>query len=92
MRDALALARLAHREPGVAGSERGRRRLQALRDTLSAVRATIVGGDPHYKGPGAESQGAALVQAFVEAAAASENHGRVDETGPSRELPSVFKA
>ena len=30
----------------VPGPERGRRGLQALRDTLSAVRATIVGGEP----------------------------------------------
>jgi chromate reductase len=59
----------------VAGPERGRRGLQALRDTLSAVRATIVGGDPITNGPGLESLVAALVQAFVEAAAASENHG-----------------
>ena len=66
----------------VAGPERGRRGLQALRDTLSAVRATIVGGAPIAKGPGSESQLAALVRALVEAAAASGNHGRVDEAWP----------
>ncbi len=49
------------------GPERGRRGLQALRDTLSAVRATIVGGEPIPKGPGFESQVAALVRAVVEA-------------------------
>ena len=54
----------------VAGPERGRRGLEALRDTLSAVRATIVGGEPIPKGPGFESQVAALVRALVEAAAA----------------------
>jgi NAD(P)H-dependent FMN reductase len=55
----------------VAGPERGRRGLQALRDTLSAVRATIVGGEPIAKGPEFESQVAALVRALVEAAEAS---------------------
>lgn len=34
----------------VPGPERGRRGLQALRDTLSAVRATIVGGEPIPRG------------------------------------------
>ena len=62
----------------VAGSERGRRGLQALRDTLSAVRATIVGGEPITKGPGLETQVAALVQALVEATASSRDHSRVD--------------
>ena len=53
----------------VAGPERGRRGLEALRNTLSAVRATIVGAEPIAKGPGMESQVAALVRALVEAAA-----------------------
>ena len=53
----------------VAGPERGRRGLEALRNSLSAVRATIVGGEPIAKGPGMESQVAALVWALVEAAA-----------------------
>jgi chromate reductase, NAD(P)H dehydrogenase (quinone) len=52
----------------VAAPERGRRGLQALRDTLSAVRATLVWGDPIPKGPEFESQVAALVRALVEAA------------------------
>lgn len=56
----------------VAGPERGRRGLAALRDTLSAVRATIVGGEPITKGPGLESEVAALVRALVDAAAARE--------------------
>jgi chromate reductase len=55
----------------VPGPGRGRRGLQALRDTLSAVRATIVGGEPLTKGPGLETQVAALVQALVEATASS---------------------
>lgn len=53
----------------VPAPERGRRGLQALRDTLSAVRATIVGGEPIPKGPGFEAQVAALVRALVAAAA-----------------------
>jgi NAD(P)H-dependent FMN reductase len=53
----------------VAGRARGRRGLKALRDTLSAVRATIVGGETILKGPGMESQVAALVRTVVEAAA-----------------------
>jgi chromate reductase, NAD(P)H dehydrogenase (quinone) len=55
----------------VVGPARGRRGLEALRDTLSAVRATVVGGEPIVKGPGFESQVAALVRALVEAAARS---------------------
>ena len=52
----------------VPGPERGRRGLQALRDTLSAVRARIVGGEPIPRGPEFELQVAALVRALVEAA------------------------
>jgi NAD(P)H-dependent FMN reductase len=54
-----------------ASAERGRRGLHALRETLSAVRATIVGGEPIPTGVGLESQVAALAQALVEAAAAA---------------------
>jgi chromate reductase, NAD(P)H dehydrogenase (quinone) len=50
----------------VAWAGRGRRGLQALRDTLSAVRATIVGGEPIPKGPQFESEVAALVQKLLE--------------------------
>jgi len=52
----------------VAGPGRGRRGLAALRDTLTAVRATIVSGEPIPKGPHLESQVAALVRALVETA------------------------
>ena len=52
----------------VAGPGRGRRGLAALRDTLSAVRATIVGGEPIPKGPQLESHVAALVRTLVETA------------------------
>jgi chromate reductase len=51
------------------GPERGRRGLQALRDTLCALRATIVGGEPIPRGPEFEPRVAALVRALVEAAA-----------------------
>jgi NAD(P)H-dependent FMN reductase len=54
----------------VPGPERGRRGLQALRDTLSAVRATIVGGEPIPRGPGFEPHVAALVRALVDAVSA----------------------
>lgn len=62
----------------VAGPGRGRRGLQALRDTLSAVRATIVGGEPITKGPGFEIQVAVLVRALVEAASSS-RRARTDD-------------
>jgi NAD(P)H-dependent FMN reductase len=52
----------------VAGPGRGRSGLRALRDTLSAVRATIIGGEPIPKGPGFEPQVAALVRTLIEAA------------------------
>ena len=65
----------------VVGPERGRRGLQALRDTLSAVRATIVGGEPIARGPGLESQVAALVRAVVEAAPSSRRDTASTEPG-----------
>jgi NAD(P)H-dependent FMN reductase len=52
----------------VPGPERGRRGLQALREALSAVRATIVGGEPIAKGPDFEREVAALIRALVDAA------------------------
>lgn len=52
----------------VPGPDRGHRGLRALGDTLSAVRATIVGGLPIPTGPGFEERVAALVQALIEAA------------------------
>jgi chromate reductase, NAD(P)H dehydrogenase (quinone) len=48
---------------------RGRRGLQALRDTLSPVRATIVGGEPIPKGPEHDRRVAELVRALIAAAA-----------------------
>jgi chromate reductase, NAD(P)H dehydrogenase (quinone) len=56
----------------VQGSERGRRGLQALRDTLSAVRVTLVGGEPIPLGPEFEPQVGALVRTLIETA---RNHG-----------------
>jgi chromate reductase, NAD(P)H dehydrogenase (quinone) len=55
----------------VPGPERGRRGLQALRDTLTAVRATMVGGEPIIKGDDFGAQVRALVQALVDAAGSS---------------------
>jgi hypothetical protein len=43
--------------------------LQALRDTLSAVRTTIVGGEPIAKGPEHDRRVAELVRALIAAAA-----------------------
>ncbi|HET9263697.1 MAG TPA: NADPH-dependent FMN reductase [Vicinamibacterales bacterium] len=59
----------------VPGPERGRRGLQALRDTLSAVRATIVGGEPIPIGPAFEQQVAALLRSLIEAARQSPTGG-----------------
>jgi chromate reductase len=58
----------------VPGPERGRRGLQALRDTLSAVSATIVGGEPIPVGPGFSNQLTALLQSLVEATRQSPVH------------------
>ena len=52
----------------VPGPERGRLGLQALRQTLGAVSATIVGGEPIARGPDAEGRIAELVLRLVEAA------------------------
>jgi NAD(P)H-dependent FMN reductase len=51
----------------VPGPERGRRGLQALRETLAAVRASIVGGEPIPAGPEFERLVAALVEALIQA-------------------------
>jgi hypothetical protein len=45
----------------VPAPERGRRGLEALRTTLSAVRAVIVGGEPIAKGPDFQARVAQLV-------------------------------
>jgi chromate reductase, NAD(P)H dehydrogenase (quinone) len=52
----------------VPGPERGRLGLQALRQTLGAVRATIVGGEPIPRGPDFERRVAELVRELSEAA------------------------
>jgi chromate reductase, NAD(P)H dehydrogenase (quinone) len=52
----------------VPAPERGRRGLQALRDTLAAVRATIVGGEPIARGPEFDRHVAELLQALIAAA------------------------
>lgn len=50
-------------------SERGRRGLQALRDSLLAVRAVIVGGEPIAKGPDFHARVTELVADLVHAVA-----------------------
>lgn len=45
--------------------ERGRRGLGALRDTLQAVNATLVGGEPMVRGPSFDSDVAALLQELL---------------------------
>lgn len=52
----------------VPGAERGRLGLQALRQTLGAVNATIVFGEPIARGPAFEQEVGQLVRALVEAA------------------------
>jgi NAD(P)H-dependent FMN reductase len=59
----------------VRGLERGRRGLQALRDTLSAVRASIVGGEPIPTGPEFERRVGALVNDLIHAARAKGSDG-----------------
>lgn len=51
----------------VPGKERGRRGLQALRDTLGAVSARVVGGEPIVRGPDFEREVADLVAALIAA-------------------------
>src|SRR5262249_23848250 len=50
------------------GPERGRLGLKALRDTLRAVSATIVGGEPITRGPGLAGDVAALLGALIDEA------------------------
>jgi chromate reductase, NAD(P)H dehydrogenase (quinone) len=56
----------------VPGPERGRRGLQALRDTLSAVKASIVSGEPIAMGPEFERHVRALVKVLIQAASREE--------------------
>src|SRR6478672_5570737 len=58
----------------VPGPERGRRGLAALAQTLGAVSATIVGGDPIVKGPDSEQQIRGLVQALVDEVTRRSHH------------------
>jgi len=62
----------------VPASERGRRGLQALRDTLAAVRATIVGGEPIVRGPEFENQVAELLRDLIAAAVGMDGSRRVE--------------
>lgn len=57
------------------GPERGRRGLQALRDTLSALSVTLVGGEPIPPGPEFEARIAALVRALVDTMDAARRNG-----------------
>ena len=50
----------------VPSPDRGRRGLQALRDTLSALRVTFVGGEPIALGAGFERDVAALVRELID--------------------------
>jgi NAD(P)H-dependent FMN reductase len=52
----------------VPGASRVRLGLAALRQTLGAVSATIVGGEPIVRGPGLEASVRALLDALIEAA------------------------
>jgi NAD(P)H-dependent FMN reductase len=56
----------------VPAKERGERGLRALRDTLGAVSARIVGGEPLVTGPVFEREVASLVAALVRAASGSQ--------------------
>lgn len=50
----------------VPGPDRGRLGLKALRDTLGAVSATVVGGEPIARGPGFEEGVARLLRSLVD--------------------------
>jgi NAD(P)H-dependent FMN reductase len=51
-------------------TDRGRLGLQALRQTLGAVSAQIVGGEPIARGPDFEREVAALLRALIDATSA----------------------
>jgi chromate reductase len=53
----------------VPAPERGQRGLKALRDTLGAVSARVIGGEPIPRGPAFEAEVAKLVAALVHAGA-----------------------
>ncbi len=56
----------------VPGPERGRMGLAALRQTLGAVSANVVGGEPIVRGPAFEASVRALLDGLVEAARADQ--------------------
>jgi chromate reductase len=64
----------------VPAPNRGRRGLQALADTLSAVRATVVGGDPIPLGPEFDVRVGALVRTLI--AAMADRRSRDNVTDP----------
>jgi chromate reductase len=55
----------------VPARERGRLGLRALADTLSAVRVTLVGGEPILRGPDEKQELSALLEALIAAAKAA---------------------
>ena len=59
----------------VPSTERGRLGLKALRDTLGAVSATIVGGEPIARGPDFEKQAATLLAELVAEATKAKDSG-----------------
>lgn len=60
----------------VPGSDRGHRGLQALHDTLAAVRCTVVGGEPIVRGPEMEGRVQDLVRAITLAVSERRAHRR----------------
>jgi NAD(P)H-dependent FMN reductase len=67
----------------VPAPERGRRGLEALRNTLSAVRAVIVGGEPIAKGPDFDARVAHLLADLVQVIARAERvHGSTSNVSP----------
>jgi len=65
----------------VPAPNRGRRGLQALGDTLSAVRASVVGGDPILLGPEFDARVGALVRTLI-ASAMADRRRRDSVTDP----------
>jgi chromate reductase, NAD(P)H dehydrogenase (quinone) len=73
----------------VPGSDRGRRGLEALRITLSAIRVMLVSGEPIPLGPEFEVQVAALVRTLIEAAVGARDVNNHEESRRGEaELPA----